>query len=105
MPELSASNYEVADWSWRFDAECRGHEETFLPLFDLDLESPEVPEELEDDLSDALDLCSRCPVRGECLLDAARFGDEHGVRAGMTPYVRKLLSERAKSYARNREDD
>jgi len=36
----------------------------------------------------AKQVCSRCPVRLECLLDAEAAGDAHAIRGGLTPIER-----------------
>ena len=57
-------------WHWRLDARCRGQAETFLN---------------EESWPWARVVCSRCPVRDDCLDDALAFGDVHDFRAGQTP--------------------
>lgn len=38
--------------------------------------------------------CARCPIRGACLEDALRNGDDFGIRGGTTGPERKLIRER-----------
>lgn len=35
--------------------------------------------------------CSWCPVRMRCLSEAVAGGDKHGIRAGTTPWQRRLM--------------
>jgi len=44
------------------------------------------------DADQARAVCRTCPVRAECLLDAFRTDDQHGIRGGLTPYQRTRLS-------------
>lgn len=37
----------------------------------------------------AVATCAECPVRAECLADAERNGDEHGIRGGLLPAQRR----------------
>lgn len=40
-----------------------------------------------------LALCATCPVRAECLEEAVRLGDDHGIRGGLSGRERRLLRE------------
>ena len=43
---------------------------------------------------DALECCSRCLVRSECLEEALELADDHGIQGGKTPAERRRIRER-----------
>jgi WhiB family redox-sensing transcriptional regulator len=46
----------------------------------------------------AKSLCAACPVRGECLTEAMRINEQHGIWGGLTADERnKLRSNRARA--------
>jgi len=67
--------------SWRDAARCRGtHPSLFFP-----------PEEDGEEVRDAKDICSRCPVIHECLEWALDTDEQFGVWGGTTPRERRRL--------------
>lgn len=77
--------------TWQGDASCRGPEsELFFP--------PPHAERKED--RDAREgrakaICSDCPVKPQCLDEALRIGEPHGIWGGLTETERRELVERA----------
>ena len=49
----------------------------------------------------AKDTCAACPVRIECLEEAMRKGESHGVWGGLTPEERSTRRSQAARRARN----
>jgi WhiB family redox-sensing transcriptional regulator len=70
---------------WHKDAACRGHR---IP----DLWFPEPGDPLTGiRTARALWICSRCPVREECLDEAVKKNEKHGIRGGKTTRQRKRM--------------
>lgn len=93
---LSAKNDEMMDIrdtldmiiipEWHKDAACRGHANP-------DLWFPE-PGDSRMQTAWALWICAHCPVRGECLDDAIRKNEKHGIRGGRTTRQRVRMMRR-----------
>jgi len=74
---------------WRHAAACAGSDPTpFFPRDDLD---EQVRRDLE---HQALQVCSRCPVRVPCLQYSRVTGQEYGVWGGLTPSMRHQRATR-----------
>ncbi len=77
--ELRLFGYDPDELLWRERALCRGMGESiFFP-------------ERGYSMLGAYVICHSCPVRVECLESALTNGDNHGVRAGFTPYEREKI--------------
>lgn len=66
--------------TWRAQALCKGRTDEMYP------ESGDMRA-----LRAAEAICRECPVTEECLEEALRIGDDHGVRAGLGPTARQRL--------------
>ena len=77
-PKVTIAAPDVFDW--RDQAACRENSEPF----DRYVDKSSVTH-----AKAARRVCGVCPVRGECLNDAVTSGDQHGIRAGMTPDQRQ----------------
>ena len=64
---------------WEEEAACRGHD------VDLFFSIEETEQEL------ALDLCSSCDVREECLVSVLKRHEMYGIWGGMLEHDRRLL--------------
>jgi WhiB family redox-sensing transcriptional regulator len=71
--------HQSADQRWRDAALCRE--------VDPELWYPEIGEMPHD----AKQICSLCPVRAECLAEALRRREPHGVWGGLTTNERHAL--------------
>ena len=80
MPDGSAP-------AWRLDAECRGEDPAmfFAPSY-FERRAEKLGRE-----SRAKAICSRCPVREECLEFALRVREPHGVWGGLNEQERRQL--------------
>lgn len=79
MPHLSALLTPIPDW--QIDASCASHE-------------PELwwaDEANENARAYAMDICSTCPVRGDCLRHALALPERDGIWGGLLPHQRKSL--------------
>lgn len=47
----------------------------------------------------AIEVCSRCPVRADCLAHALAIGERHGIWGGLTPTQRHHLRTRQETAA------
>lgn len=82
LPQLS----NWGDGKWREQAACRGKGNTcFFP-------SKEHPELMQIMISESKLLCSKCPVRKECLMFALENGLKHGVYGGLAPRERRGMT-------------
>jgi WhiB family redox-sensing transcriptional regulator len=79
---------DVGDATWKADAACAGHPEP-------DMFYPE-PKDF-DTQAEARHVCSVCPVRAECLLDALALNDREGVRGGLTKAERRPWHNRMRA--------
>lgn len=84
----------AVDMSWRERAACRG-----VPL---DVANRFFPGDDNDCQYDASvrALCSKCPVRAECLSAALAAGEQHGMWGGTTPRERRRILARRAAAAR-----
>lgn len=75
---MQSSMTDLVDGDWRTAARCRevGPELFFAP--DNERERERVQRTL-----DAMAVCARCPVAGDCLADALSTGEKFGVRGGV----------------------
>jgi hypothetical protein len=73
----------MLDREWRSQAACAGTSSRYYDPWDVPERSWDVPE-------DAQQMCERCPVRVECLVDAMQHND-HCVRGGTTRRQRDAL--------------
>jgi WhiB family redox-sensing transcriptional regulator len=65
--------------AWTARAACRGADtEIFYPAS-------------HDEEAEALALCATCPVRAQCLEDALRNRETHGIWGGTTPEERRRI--------------
>ncbi len=76
------SNVEFAHPSshdWQSKAECSDepHETFFI--------------EIGQSSKPAREICERCPVQFECLLDSLEYGDRHGIFGGYTERERRTI--------------
>jgi WhiB family redox-sensing transcriptional regulator len=71
---------------WQQYAACKGRTETMFPESDR-YRAPR-------DFSEALAICSECPVRHPCLNYALDHGEVHGVWGGKTETQRARLRTR-----------
>lgn len=79
----------MADRAWLEHAACLGTDpEPFFPSSDSVL------------TSDAVKLCTRCPVRTTCLTHAVEHGEYTGIWGGLTPAQRKRWA-RDRGHARH----
>jgi WhiB family redox-sensing transcriptional regulator len=77
----------VVQDTWYLSASCRGPESAlFFPP--PTIEPRDVRERRE---TKAKVICSRCPVRGECLDFALRVREPHGIWGGLTELERRSL--------------
>ena len=81
------------EWSWRYEAKCAGTDtEIFFPPRDKALYKPVA------DKAKAIclgkDGGSVCPVKKNCLLDALRRDEQHGIWGGMSHRERNALVRR-----------
>jgi hypothetical protein len=65
--------------TWQRRAACRASPQ----LFDLDTDEPETPDERDTRHFVARAICSTCPVRTDCAIDAFSDPTTEGVRAGI----------------------
>jgi WhiB family redox-sensing transcriptional regulator len=80
------------DTTWQDRALCFGDEpDLYYPEGDSFAEIPPAPEVVQARADAAKDVCSRCPVRAECLAFALANGEEFGVWGGMEPDERFAL--------------
>jgi len=69
---------------WEDDADCLDYP---LEVFFGTLERPLTAREAKQ----AKTICGACPVLRDCLINALRKGEEHGVWAGLTAIERRRL--------------
>lgn len=82
LPQLT----NWGDGKWRDQAACRGKGNTcFFP-------TKEQPELMQIMISESKLLCSKCPVRKECLMFALENGLRHGVYGGLAPRERQGMT-------------
>lgn len=77
--QLRDFGFSEEEIEWRLQALCQGMGEG---IFFPDRGYSMLP---------AYVICHGCPVRLECLDSALEWGDNHGVRAGFTPYEREQI--------------
>lgn len=76
-----------ADELWHYRAACRGpHNSIFFPPSRLERRPDKRRREQR-----AKEICSRCPVRPECLNYAFEIREQHGIWGGMTEKERRAL--------------
>lgn len=80
-------------WAWRYDAKCRGEDtEIFFPPRDKALYKPIA------DRAKAIclgkDGKSACPVRKECLKEAIKNDELHGIFGGMSHRERNAMKRK-----------
>lgn len=79
--------------AWRMRASCAtvyvphpdGADDPWYPTADSNAKKDLV----------AKQICSRCPVRAECLADALATQDRFGIRGGLTPGERRRFQAQA----------
>lgn len=75
--------------SWQHRGACRGpHATVFFPPPQF-----ERKQERADREARAKDICSTCPVSGECLSYALEIREPHGVWGGLNEAERRLVLE------------
>jgi len=77
---------------WEDDADCKNYP---LETFYGTLEQPLTAKEARF----AKRICGACPVLRDCLINALRKGEEHGVWAGLTAIERRRLLKEANGNA------
>ena len=76
---------EAEDYEWRYDARCRGKDETTLIFY-----PPRDKEQYKILATQAKAFCygetgkNSCPVRAECLWDAVSRDEPHGIWGGLS---------------------
>jgi WhiB family redox-sensing transcriptional regulator len=80
-------------WAWRYEAKCRGEDtELFFPPRDKELYKPIA------DSAKAIcwgrDGRPECPVRKECLKEAIKNDELHGIFGGMSHRERNALKRK-----------
>jgi WhiB family transcriptional regulator, redox-sensing transcriptional regulator len=75
------------EYGWQWRAACRGEDTSlfFAPNY------PETKEEKTIRERQAKGICSRCPVRIECLEYAIRIREPHGIWGGLNEMERRIL--------------
>jgi WhiB family transcriptional regulator, redox-sensing transcriptional regulator len=75
------------EYGWQWQAACRGEDSSlfFAPNY------PETKEEKTIRERQAKGICSRCPVRIECLEYAIRIREPHGIWGGLNEMERRIL--------------
>ena len=84
--------HEEWTWGWQFEAACRGTDSAlfFAPNYF------ERREEKASREAEAKTICTRCPVRLQCLEYALKIRETHGIWGGLNEYERRqLLRQRA----------
>ena len=86
-------NYREPEWAWRYDAKCRGEDtEMFFPPRDKALYKPIADK--------AKGIClgkdgrPPCPVRNQCLKEAIKNDEQHGIFGGMSHRERNAFLRR-----------
>lgn len=70
--------------NWRHKAICRDMDpESFFPVGDR---GPALAQ-----IADAKLVCERCPVKADCLDEALKTGQDHGVWGGMSEHERREI--------------
>lgn len=73
------------DYAWRYDARCQGQDETTLIFF-----PPRDKEQYKVLATQAKAMCfgetgkNHCPVRQDCLWDAVKREEPHGIWGGLS---------------------
>ena len=79
------------DTHWTTKAACRGQDpEIFFPEIYYRDDRPRWTVLVEQ----AREICARCPVRIDCLDDAMRRKERHGIWGGLLPHEREHLNRR-----------
>ncbi|MEV7175203.1 WhiB family transcriptional regulator [Kitasatospora sp. NPDC093679] len=85
----------TGSWAWQRRAACRGKDAALF--FHPAGERGEHGQEREDA---AKRVCTRCPVRGQCLEYALAADERYGIWGGLTEDERRVLSARARRRGR-----
>lgn len=86
-------NRDNPPWAWRYDAKCQGEDtEIFFPPRDKDLYKPIA------DKAKAICLGKdgkpACPVRKQCLKEAIKNDELHGIFGGMSHRERNAMKRK-----------
>ena len=83
------------EYAWRYDARCRGKDETTLIFY-----PPRDKEQYKVLANQAKSFCfgetgkNPCPVRSECLWDAVSREEPHGIWGGLSHRERNALTRK-----------
>jgi hypothetical protein len=83
------------EYAWRYDARCRGKDETTLIFY-----PPRDKEQYKILANQAKSFCfgetgkNPCPVRSECLWDAVSREEPHGIWGGLSHRERNALTRK-----------
>lgn len=91
------------DYVWRYDARCRGKDETTLIFF-----PPRDKEQYKVLATQAKSFCfgetgkNPCPVRKECLWDALKRDEPHGIWGGLSHRERNAYERKWQRLKKNK---